>query len=79
MVGGTAGICPPLLSCAGLFVTPWTITHQAALSMGFPRQEYWNELPLPRPGDLPDPGMKPVSPALSGGFFTTEPPGMRSK
>ena len=42
--------------------------------MGFPRQEYWTGLPFPTPGDLPDPGIKPASPALTGGFFTTEPP-----
>ena len=41
------------------FVTPWTITRQALLSMGFPRQEYWSGLPFPSPGNLPDPGMKP--------------------
>ena len=45
------------------------------LSMGFPRQEYWSGLPFPSPGDLPNPEMKPASPALAGGFFTTEPPG----
>ena len=43
--------------------------------MGFPRQEYWNVLPFPPPGDLPDPGIKPVSAALAGRFFATEPPG----
>ena len=43
--------------------------------MGFPRQEYWSGLPLPPPGDLPDPRNEPVSPALAGGFFTSEPPG----
>ena len=43
--------------------------------MGFPRQECWRELPFPSPGDLPDPGIEPPSPALAGGFFTTEPPG----
>ena len=56
-----------------LFVTLWTVTHQAPLSMGFSRQEYWSELPCPLPGDLPDPGIKPESlkpPALAGGFFT---------
>ena len=47
----------------------------ALLSMGFPRQEYWRGLPLPTPGDLPDPGIKPDSPALANGFFTTEPSG----
>ena len=50
---------------------PWT--HQALLSMGFPRQEYWNGLPFPSPWDLPDPGMEPTSPALEGRFFTAEP------
>ena len=45
------------------------------LSMRFPRQEYWSGLPFPSPGDLTDPGIEPASPALEGGFFTTEPPG----
>ena len=45
------------------------------MSMGFPRQEYWSVLPFPSPVDLPDPGIKPVSHALTGRFFTTEPPG----
>ena len=54
---------------------PWTVAHQAPLSTGFPRQEYWNGLPFPSRGDLPDPGIEPVSPALAGGFFTTETPG----
>ena len=51
-----------------------TVAHQAPLSMGFSRQEYWSGLPCPSPGDLPDPGIEPVSltsPALAGGFFTT--------
>ena len=48
---------------------------QAPLSMGFPRQEYWSGQPFPSPGDLPDPGIELVSPALAGRFFTTEPPG----
>ena len=56
------------------FLTPWTIARQAPLSMGFPRQEYWSGLPFPSPGDLPDAGIGPVSPALADGFFTTEPP-----
>ena len=43
--------------------------------MGFPRQEYWTRLPFPSPGELPDPEIEPVSPALASGFFTTEPPG----
>ena len=57
------------------FTTPWTVAHQAPLSMGFLRQDYWSGLPFPSPGDLPDPGIKPGSPALVGRFFTTEPPG----
>ena len=52
------------LGCVRLFATPWTIAYQAPLSMGLPRQEYWNGLPFPSPGDLPDPGIEPVSPAL---------------
>ena len=61
-------------SCVRLFVTPWTIAHQALLSMGFPRKEYWSELPFPSPVDLPDSEIEPGSSALAGGFFTTEPP-----
>ena len=58
-------------SCVQFFATPWTAAHQALLSMGFSRQEYWSGLPCPPPGDLPNPGIEPVSPALAGGFFTT--------
>ena len=54
--GSLAKLCPTL-------VTPWTATHQAPLSMGFPRQEYWSGLPFPSPGDLLDPGIEPRSPA----------------
>ena len=57
------------------FVTPWTVARQAPLSLGFSRQEYWSGLLFIFPGDLPDPGIEPASPALSGRFFTTEPPG----
>ena len=57
------------------FATPWTIPLQAPLSMGFSRQDYWSGLPFPSPGDIPDPSIKPVSPALTGKFFTTEPLG----
>ena len=56
-----------------LFVTPWTVAHQAPLSMGFSRQEYWSGLPYLPPGDLPDPGIdlaSLTSAALAGGFFT---------
>ena len=52
-----------ILSCVQLFVTPWTVAHQALLSMGFPRQEYWSGPPLPPLADLPDPGMERESPA----------------
>ena len=55
------------------FTTPWTAAHQAPPSMGFPRQEYWSELPFPAPGDLPHPGIEFASPALACRFFTTEP------
>ena len=55
-------------------MTPWTIAHQAPVSMGFPQQEYWSGLPFPSPEALPDPGIKPMSPALAG-FCTAEPPG----
>ena len=64
-----------LLRCISLFVTPWTVACQAPLFMGFSRREYWSGLPFPSPGNLPDPGIKSASPALAGGFFTTEPPG----
>ena len=53
----------------------WPVAQQAPRSMGFPRQEYWRGLPFPSPGDLPHPGIEPESPALAGGFFTTESPG----
>ena len=55
-------------------MTPWTVACQAPLSLGFSRQEYWSGLPFPPPGDLPYPEIEPVSPALAGRFFTTEPP-----
>ena len=57
------------LSGVQLFAIPWTVAHQAPLSMGFPRPEYWSGWPCPPPGDLP------ASLAFSGGCFTTEPPG----
>ena len=62
-----------VVSCC--FMTSWTIAHQAPLLVGFLRQEYWSGLPFPSPGDLPYPGMEPVSPALASGFFTTKRPG----
>ena len=54
-------------------MTPWTVAGQAPLSMGLPRQEHWSELPFPSPGDLPNTGVKPMSPSLAGIFFISEP------
>ena len=51
---------------------PWTVARQAPLSMGFSRQEYWSGLPFPSPGDLPNPGIKPKSPALQADDLPTE-------
>ena len=64
-----------LVSWVRFFVTPWTVAHQAPLSMGFSRQEYWSGLPFPPPGDLPSPGIKPQSPALQADPLPSEPPG----
>ena len=63
------------ISCVWPFVTLWTVAHQAPSSMGFSRQEYWNGLPFPSPGDLPNPGIEPRSPALQADALTSEPPG----
>ena len=62
------------------FVTPWTVAHQAPLSMGFPRQEYWKWrwLTFPSPKNLPDPRIESASLVLAGGFFTAEPAGKPS-
>ena len=57
------------------FLTPQTVALQAPLSMGFSRQDYGSGMPFPSPGHLPDSGIEPVSPALTGKFFTTKPPG----
>ena len=69
--------CVSLLSfsCVRLFVTPWTVAYEASLSMGFSRQEYWSGLPFPSPGDLPDPGIEPGSPALQADVLPSKPPG----
>ena len=56
-------------------MTPWTVAHQAPLSMGFSRQKHWNGLPFPSPGDLPNPGIEPGSPALQADSSPSEPPG----
>ena len=66
------------LSCVWLFVTPWTVAHEFPLSMGFSRQEYWSGLPCPPPGNLPDPGIEPKSPALRTDSLPSEPPGKPS-
>ena len=62
-------------SCVRLFVTLWTVAHQAPLSMGFSRQEHWSGLPCPPLGDRPDPGIKPMFPELQADSLPTEPPG----
>ena len=62
------------LSRVRLFATPWTVAYQAPPSMGFSRQEYWSGLPFPSPGDVPDPGIEPGSPALSADALPSEPP-----
>ena len=59
-----AAVKVKLLGRVRLFATPWTVAYHAPPSMGFSRKEYWSELPFPSPGDLPDPGIKPRSPAL---------------
>ena len=67
--------CCCLVAKSWLFVTSWAIAHQAPLSMGFSRQEYWSGLPFPFPGDLPNPRIKLTSPALAVRVFTVEPSG----
>ena len=64
-----------IISRIRLFVTPWTVAYQAPQSMEFSRQEYWSGLPFPSPGDLPDPGIEPGSPALQADSLPSEPPG----
>ena len=68
-------LCVCSLSGTWLFTTPWTVARQAPLSLGFPRQEYWSGLPFPSPGDLPNSGIKPASPALAGNSSPLGPPG----
>ena len=62
-----------MLSHVLLLATPWTVAHQAPLSMGLSRQKYWGELPFSPPGDLPDPEIELAAPALGGGFFISDP------
>ena len=74
----TACIHTKLLSRVRLSVTPWTVAHQAPMSMGFSRQEYWSGLPCPPPGDLPNPGIEPASLRLlhwQAGSLQLVPPG----
>ena len=66
------------LSRGQLFATPWGVAHQDPLSMGFSRQEYWSGLSFPSPGDLPDPGIEPGSPALQADALPSEPPGKQT-
>ena len=71
-----------MLSSVQLFATPWTIARRVPPSMEFSRQEYWSRLPFPPPADLPDPGIEPaspLSPALAGRLFITEPPGKHTE
>ena len=65
------------LSRVQLFVTIWTEVNQAPPSMEFSRQEYWNGLPFPSPGDLPDPGIEPGSPTLRADALPSEPPAFK--
>ena len=67
MLGSFSYVC-----AQSLFVTLWTVAHQAPLFMGFPRQEYWSGWPFPPPGDLPDLGIELVSAALAGKCFTAK-------
>ena len=66
-----------LISRVQLFATPWTVIHQGPLSIGFSRQEYWSAFPVPPLGDLPKPGIEPMSPAfcIAGRFFIADPLG----
>ena len=56
-------------------MTLWTVAHKVPLTMTFSRQEYWSRSPFPSPGNLPDPGIEPRSPALQGDSLLSEPPG----
>ena len=78
-LGWTGWISLQSLSCVQLFATPWTVAHQASLSMEFSRQGYWSRLPFLSPGDLPKPGIKPESSALQAASLLSEPPGKPSK
>ena len=64
-------LCAVCAQSLQVFATPWTVAHQAPLSIWFSRQECWSRFSFPSPGDLPGSGIKPSTPALAGGFFTT--------
>ena len=68
-------MCVKSLGRVRLFATLWTVALQAPLFMGFSRQEYWSGLSFPSPGDLPNPGIEPRSPALQADALSSEPPG----
>ena len=70
-----AHVCAQLIIRVPSFVTPWTVSFQVPLSNGFSQQEYWSGLLFPSPGDLPDPGIKPVSPALQADSLPLRPLG----
>ena len=74
-------MCAGALSRVRLFATPRTVAHQASLSMGFSRQEYWDGLPCPSPGDFPDPGIKPASPTYPAlaRSLSLAPPGKQTR
>ena len=73
-----SNVCVKSLSCVRLFATRETVARKAPLPMGFSRQEYWSGLPFPSPGDLPNPGIEPGSPALQAEALSSEPPGKPS-
>ena len=68
-------MCVKLLSRVQLFATLWTVASQAPLSMGFSKEEYWSGLPFPSPGDFPNPGIEPGSPALQADTLSSGPQG----
>ena len=72
LCGGDSLVAKSCLTLA----TPWSVVLHAPLSIGFSRQEYWSVLPFPSPGDLPDPGVEPRSPALQADSLLVEPTGM---
>ena len=70
--GGSGGCSGLVAKLYPTLVTPWTVAHQAPLSIKFSRHEYWSRLPFPSPGDLPNPGIEPGSPALKADSLPTE-------